>query len=557
MGRARRRADRVRVGKTPAVVTFAQLRRYWDTVRYLRVTQITGRLRFRFFRPRLSSAPTPAPRLRTGVWVTPITRAPSMMGPDTFRFLNSVDDVPTAADWNDTRRPKLWTYNLHYFDDLSARDVTTRAAWHVRLLTRWIAENPPVAGCGWDPYPTSLRIVNWIRWCVGGGEPPAGFARSLALQARWLAQRVEFHIEANHLFVNAKALVMAGTWFAGDEADRWRALGLRILATEVPRQVLADGAHYERSPMYHALILEDMLDLLNASAAWPQCIPETMRATLAASASRMLGWLSSMTHRDGGIAFFNDAAFGIAPALAELVAYADRLGVAIGATFPRAADSGYVRAEAGDAVVLIDVAPIGPDAQPGHAHADTLSFEMSLGQQRVLVNSGTSTYDIGPLRAFERSTAAHNTVEINGCDSSEVWSSFRVARRARVHGIDLQEGPAGMSIVAAHTGYERLPGKPWHRRRWSLQPGRLVIEDEVSEHGVRKAVARFHFHPDVVVESPSVIRLPDGRECRCSVDGGQAEVVASMWAPEFGLRLPSACISITLMARRSTWILTW
>ena len=80
--------------------------------------------------------------------------------------------------------------------------------------------------------------------------------------------------------------------------------------------------------------------------------------------------------------------------------------------------------------LLLDVASIGPDYLPGHGHADTLSFEMSLFGKRTLVNRGISQYGI-EVRQVERGTAAHNTVVINNENSSEVWSGFRVARRAR------------------------------------------------------------------------------------------------------------------------------
>ena len=85
-------------------------------------------------------------------------------------------------------------------------------------------------------------------------------------------------------------------------------------------------------------------------------------------------------------------------------------------------------------MALLDVAPVGPDYLPGHAHADTLSFELSLFGQRVLVNSGTSQYEAGPERSRQRGTAAHNTVIVDGHDSSEVWAGFRVARRASSRG---------------------------------------------------------------------------------------------------------------------------
>jgi uncharacterized heparinase superfamily protein len=119
----------------------------------------------------------------------------------------------------------------------------------------------------------------------------------------------------------------------------------------------------------------------------------------------------------------------------ELDAYAQRLGLFSGVS-PRdgvthLSESGYVRFQKEDVVALLDVAPLGPDYLPGHGHADTLSFEMSLNGRRVLVDTGTSRYDECPGRLFQRGTAAHNTVVVDDADSSEVWGSFRVAHRAR------------------------------------------------------------------------------------------------------------------------------
>jgi hypothetical protein len=89
-----------------------------------------------------------------------------MLAADAFRFLNVIGHVRKAVDWNDPAREKLWLYNLHYFDDLNALVAAAeRTAWQRALLIeRWVAENPPGAGNGWEPYPTSLRSVNWIKW---------------------------------------------------------------------------------------------------------------------------------------------------------------------------------------------------------------------------------------------------------------------------------------------------------------------------------------------------------------------------------------------------------
>ena len=158
-------------------------------------------------------------------------------------------------------------------------------------------------------------------------------------------------------------------------------------------------------------------------------------------------------------------------------------------------------------VALLDVAPIGPDYLPGHAHADTLSFELSLFGQRVLVNSGTSCYGMGTERLLQRGTATHNTVAINGQDSSEVWGGFRVARRARPFGLRIEESESGLKVVCAHDGYTRLPGRPIHRREWCFSGGAMEIVDTI-EGGFDEAVGRLFFHPGLSLEpNPNAIEL--------------------------------------------------
>ena len=117
------------------------------------------------------------------------------------------------------RKSKLWRYNQHYFDDLNAEQAVDRVEWHRELLNDWISNNPPFKGNGWEPYPTSLRLVNWIKWALSGVELPAYYLESMVLQARWLERRIEWHLLGNHLFANAKALVFVGTYFSGPEAD--------------------------------------------------------------------------------------------------------------------------------------------------------------------------------------------------------------------------------------------------------------------------------------------------------------------------------------------------
>lgn len=528
----------------------ARSARLLRTVSTLKPVQIYGRLLTRL--PARGGVPLTAPAVRAkcGRWIDPIERPRCLTGRWQMRFLNETGEIASAAQWNDPGKAKLWLYNLHYFDDLAVPGTTGQRAMQRELVTRWIAENPIGSGNGWEPYPTSLRIVNWIKWALGGEQLDAGMLDSLSQQVRWLCRRIEWHLLGNHLFANAKALIFAGCFFEGREAETWLDKGLAILARELDEQVLEDGAHFERSPMYHAIILEDVLDLYDAALAFgiQQRKPVDR---LPAVANRMRVWLAAMTHPDGGPSFFNDSAFAIAPAQAALEAYAARLGLPeakrpVGVQYLRS--SGYARLDCGPAALIADIGEIGPGYLPGHAHADTLSFELSLGRDRLIVNSGTSTYATGDLRAYQRSTAAHSTIGIDGENSSEVWSSFRVGRRARVHHVVVAEEDGTFAVSAAHDGYRWLPGKPTHHRLWQLGEGRLVVVDKASSTASHACQARFHLGAGVaatIVPNGRVgtLKLSDGRsiEWRASE---RATLVPGHFYPEFGRAIANTCLVV-------------
>ena len=527
--------------------------RLFRTVQRLRPVQIYGQAMHRLPRAKTIPADAPAPPRRAWPcpWANPVTRRSPMVGAAQVRFLNEDGALDGGEIWNDPARSKLWLYNLHYFDGLSGDAGTKRAPWRRAMIARWIAQNPPGLGIGWDAYPTSLRIVNWIKWALAGGAMEPDWLHSLAVQARWLEGRLEWRLLGNHLLANAKALITAGLFFEGSEAERWLARGLAIWDRQLAEQILPDGGHIERSPMYHALVLEDLLDLYNfvRASAGPE---HTRLARWAEHAGRMQSWLAAMTHPDGEIGFFNDAAFEVAATLVSLDRYAVALGLercaapAPGVTHLN--PSGYIRLQTNDAVALIDAAPIGPDHLTGHAHADTLSFELSLGLERLIVNGGVNTYGEGADRQVQRSTAAHSTVEIDGENSSEVWAGFRVGRRAQVRDVQVACDD-GVSVSAAHDGYVWRPGRPVHHRSWRMQPGRLTVDDRI-EGSASTALARFHLGAGVAPYPE-----PGGLEGALITSSGRrvrwrssepVEIQPSQWRPEFGKTVQTRQLAIPL-----------
>lgn len=527
-----------------------QIGRFWRTVRHLKWRQVIGRAWFQLARPTLDTSPAPGLRRPKGEWVSPARRKASMTGPTAFCFLGETGSLD-AHGWDGPERSKLWRYNQHYFDDLNARDAVGRGEWHAALIARWIAENPPPGGSGWEPYPTSLRIVNWIKFALAGNQLSDAARQSLAIQTRWLRKRLEWHLLGNHLFANAKALVFAGLFFAGEEADGWLRTGAQILRKQIPVQILADGAQFELSPMYHVLALEDVLDQVNLAYALGR---DDLAQEFASCVPSMLEWLLAMSHPDGEVSFFNDTAIGIAPDNIELLRYAHDLGFAIelpAAGITHHAQSGYARMELGAAVVIADLARIGPDYLPGHAHADTLSFELSLGGKRFFVNSGTSVYGTGPERQRQRGTAAHSTLVLDGENSSEVWSGFRVGRRAKPFDVAVYGNETSLIAHGAHDGYSHLPGSPVHRRKWCLSEGKLSVADTVEGSGVHQLEAYFHLAPGISAVADTangVVELSDiesGRQARFSAEGGIVEVIPSSWHPEFGKRIDTKAIRVS------------
>ena len=434
-------------------------------------------------------------------------RPPSLIGPRAFDLLNDTHELAANRPWRVADASRLWNYHLNYFDDLVSRDFEDRRKWHLDLIRDWIGENPVGVEPAWEPYPISRRIVNWIKSDLTEPILDRKALDSLALQARYLSGCCEHHLQGNHLWVNGKALVFAGLFFDGrceqGEAAQWLAAGFKIAARQFAEQVRPDGSHFEQSPMYHALMVEDALDLINIGRAFGWQEPEMWVSTI----NLMLDYLVAATHPDGEIALFNDAALNVALLPRELCDYGRRLGFEVltelrdGSDLRRFPDSGLVRIEKGPWTLLADTGPIGPDYIPGHAHADSLTFELSVGHQRLIVDTGTGVYSPGTERSYQRSTAAHNTVRVDGVDSSEVWDSFRVARRAKPIGLaKISSADGHVVCTAGHDGYTRLPGRVIHKRTFRVDSGSISIEDDVAGQGTHDLELRLHFHPDVVLE---------------------------------------------------------
>jgi len=487
-------------------------------------------------------APIVPPPLPGAVW-TP---------PGFFEFVGISRDLGRSIDWT-VAPTRLWAYHLHALDALR-EDLA--AADRLALLDSWLAANPFASRPGWEPYPASLRIVNALEFLLAAGDGTlTSRADALALQAWWLESNLETDLGANHLFKNALALSWAGRGLRGRSPDRWRSRGDALVERELAAQILPDGFHVERSPGYHAVLVDDLLRferLLIASgdgdAPFGRRVTDARRRAAAA--------LASVLHPDGEIPLFNDTAFGQAPRAGWLLdRAAERDDGARPVADPRGAPAaGFHRLTGGQVVVLIDAGEIGYDEQPGHAHADTLSYEMSYGRSRVVVDAGVFDYEPSAARAYARGTRGHNTVEIDGLDQSEMWGVFRVGRRARVLGVRREDHDGRAAIEASHDGYAHLAGRPVHRRRLEHLGGDAWrVEDVVLGGGRRRAVSRIRLHPafSKVAQGDAWLEASDGRVAVRVIaeSAGGVIVEQGRYFPRFGV--DERCLVVRLDAAGS------
>jgi uncharacterized heparinase superfamily protein len=401
-----------------------------------------------------------------------------------FTFLNQPRQV---TNWTSPGASRLWLFHLHgfaYAVDLAVaarRGRSTAAALLSTLVDDWLRAHPIDASDAWHPFVASERLISWLVAADLLPDLRPRLRRPIVQHALFVERHLEFDVAGNHLLKNLVALLLAGCAFDGPASERWRARASTGLGVELERQVLPDGGHYERSPMYHVLVLADLLAGLFPAGRreLPIAVP------LAAAVRGMQSAARTLIHPDGNIPLFNDAVLGEAPLPAQVIGPST---VAV-ACLPR---TGYATLRLAEGVLFADCGPPGPDDLPAHVHADALSFELSVGQRRVFVNAGVLDYSPGPMRDALRGTAAHNTVQVDGQEQSEVWAAFRVGRRARV-GLH-QCTPS--TLVASHDGYARLGVS--HERRIDAVPGvGWRIQDLLIGRGAHRAQSRLRLHPSL------------------------------------------------------------
>lgn len=470
-----------------------------------------------------------------------------------YMFLNEPRTCGFPPQWDCVNETFHWQLHLHYLDYIWSLPYEDGRI----LVLDWINHNPlRRSHAGWDAYAISMRLTNICGYFIGRyGKETLGdrelcetLWKSVYLQAEWLRRHMEYHVGGNHLLENALALLTSAVcWPVSPVCGLWIKTASRILKKEIPRQILGDGMHISRTPMYHARMVYVVLALYTVAQ-------EDLRDMLRGYIPGMLRAMRACCHSDGKISLLNDAVFGNFNQPADLLVWAEKLGVIQRADEPlpcgpialECAGIYGFRSANGDSF-LCDTGPVRKQAIPGHGHAGTFTFELSWAGVRMLVDSGGGTYEDNALRSYCRATRAHNTVEINSENQTEFWGTFRTGRVALTTRRAVDTSPDRIGIAAAHSGYMRFPERSTHERSFLFVENKgLFIRDRIRAKRPVSIKSRMHLAPSATVEECGKQEFSvsaGGVNLRVSFRGdGVAAVEDSLYCPEFGLSLPNKAI---------------
>ena len=456
---------------------------------------------------------------------------------DEFLLINERHHVDLEV-WNVSDASHLWNFNLHYFEYC----VALAAAWRrsgdaeylecfKRLVRSWLHACPYADGDAWHPYTISLRLVNWLI-CIdlfgsALSEDDAfmdALTKSMYVQYRHLLINQEVHLRANHYWENLKTLLICAAAF--DEQDVYRRV-MRDFERQLDEQILPDGVHFERSLMYHKLVLEGMLRVWLAAEQTGHPLPKNFMPKVQA----MLNAMASLEKGMGKTPFFNDAADGVAKTCDQLVAACKRLfGMDADDSITAFPNAGYYKLYDGDIAVMFDAGEPGPSYMLGHAHCDCLSFELSYKGEPVIVNSGTYAYQ-SELRPYFRSTAAHNTVMVDGEEQMECWGEHRVGRSYRdveVTEFDASHIAASM-VTASGVSVQRI---------LVIGSDALSLSDSVMDGGNAEVLSFIHIAPEA-----RNIKMDAAASCSSA---------PCSYSPEFGILMESTAYAMSAPASVAT-----
>ena len=369
---------------------------------------------------------------------------------DRVTFLHSSRKFDWNSKWELSEETPLWNFNLHYFEFLFPLFKVYKDTKQKKYLDKtkyciqsWIKQNLKGKGIGWASYTLALRLTNWISYYTYiedelDQEFQNLMLKSMHEQYQYLAVHAEKDLLGNHYFEDLKTLILCAIFF---DDKKMLEKTLPIFKKECKEEILADGMHFELSPMYHKIIFEDILRVAVALRSIKRKDTEIEEYL-----QPMLNVAWSLEEGLERIPLFNDSGNNVAKSLQALVETCGTFFNIYPQFKSKFEKSGFYILKRGKWKLIVDAGQPGPKYIPGHAHCDAMSYELFREGKPIIVNCGTYAYQCKE-RAFFRSTAAHNTVMVNNIEQSQCWGAFRVAKRSYTKVLNITDFSIDMVMV--------------------------------------------------------------------------------------------------------------
>ena len=439
------------------------------------------------------------------------------------------------APWIEPAVPPLLRAQAHGFSWL--RDLRALGTDGARLRARalvsdWLTR-PPADPVARAPHVAAARVAAWLaHYDFFAASADDGFRQRLMsrllIEGRLLAAAIPTPTHDHQALTCLKGLLACAV--AMPEQAGFLSRVMRHVGPEIGRQILSDGSHAERAPAAQLAALRELAEMRSLMQIGQIAQP----LALAAALDRMSPVLRALRHGDGGLALFNGSHEGSAPHIDLVLSQATRGRSVAG----EMADGGFLRVQSGRSLLLVDAGPPPPPGFDGNAHAGTLSFELSVGRERLIVNCGAGI--LPDWREALRATAAHSTLVVADTSSSELRGGG-IARRPAHVTIDHRQAGGAHWLDLSHDGYAPAFAATHARRIYIADGGEdLRGEDTLSGGGPCAFALRFHLHPGLKVvreaaqtpdeEGGSVLlTLASGPVWRLRADSGRLGVEESIY----------------------------
>lgn len=505
-----------------------------------------------------SQATLPTGQIPTDMWPGDANRGAIIVNGDFEWAGKAIRDA--EAPWLADGISNDWLATISTFDWLRDLRAAGNEAARLRgraLILRWIDTHGTSNQIAWQPRELGSRIANWIGHCeflTGGSDTSfqQTFYLSLARQTRHLRRVARFAAPGAARILAQKGLIFSSLAFENSKLLR---RSLRGLNEEIEHQILVDGGNVMRNPSCQLDYVRHLIDIRSALRNAQQEVPYWVQTAI----DRMAPMLRFFRHGDGGLALFNDSGEEEGWLIDVVLTRSE----ARGKPLESAPHSGFERLTANRTTVLVDVGGPPPKGYDAMAHAEALSFEMSVGKERLIVNCGAHHGDSTAWITAQRTTAAHSTVTVEDVNSAEIIEKGGFSHRPVKLSVDRKEADGDIWIDATHDGYQRTFGLVHSRRLYlGANGGDLRGEDTLTGEGIHKFVVRFHLHPDVrasmVQEGNAILlRLPSGSGWRFRASGGVMALQESVYLGSGTGVKRTEQIAISSATQHGTGVVKW